>query len=298
MDHPHPICECTIKKNCQIHYSKEYGSYFSSTASPQSWSWDPASFTLYWPPAQIIFRISHVSKLLFHGLEFKTTFSGPCWYKTFLLFLCCQIFKLSLRKMPKFHLISWCGNFVERQSFHTFSSESPKTIRKLCLSTKFPNLEITWDYGILRSIFDWRKIEYLINHITKYNICNQKINAFFKANLLWATPDLNWQKKQKLSHTLRLNVCCLKTIVSIKYVRLNEVIWLMTVKIELKMKNRSYWYDVNRPRPRHGHKYIKYKMWLNIMMTVCIKQYLSNIWSSIDEKVKQHWDWVEKKRCL
>ena len=26
----------------------------------------------------------------------------------------------------------------------------------------------------------------------------------------------------------------------------------------------------------------------------CIKQYLSNIWSSIHEKVKQHWCWVEK----
>ena len=25
---------------------------------------------------------------------------------------------------------------------------------------------------------------------------------------------------------------------------------------------------------------------------------LSNIWSSIHEKVKQHWVWVEKERCL
>ena len=25
-----------------------------------------------------------------------------------------------------------------------------------------------------------------------------------------------------------------------------------------------------------------------------IKQHLRNIWSSIHEKVKQHWDWVEK----
>ena len=57
--------------------------------------------------------------------------------------------------------------------------------------------------------------------------------------------------------------------------------------MRLKMKNR--------PRPRHGHKYTKYKICLNIMMVVCIKQHLSNIWSSTHEKVKQHWGWAEKK---
>ena len=34
------------------------------------------------------------------------------------------------------------------------------------------------------------------------------------------------------------------------------------------------------------------------MMFLSIKQHLINIWSSIHEKVKQHWGWVEKKRCL
>ena len=29
-------------------------------------------------------------------------------------------------------------------------------------------------------------------------------------------------------------------------------------------------------------------------MLICIKQKLSNIWSPIDEKVKQHGGWVEK----
>ena len=33
-------------------------------------------------------------------------------------------------------------------------------------------------------------------------------------------------------------------------------------------------------------------------MLTCIKQHLSNIWSSIHEKVKQHWDWVEKEALL
>ena len=55
---------------------------------------------------------------------------------------------------------------------------------------------------------------------------------------------------------------------------------------------------IDRPRPRHGHKYIKYKKCLNMTMLLCIKQNLSNIWSSIHQKVKQNWGWVVKKRCL
>ena len=35
-----------------------------------------------------------------------------------------------------------------------------------------------------------------------------------------------------------------------------------------------------------------------MMMLSYIKQHLSNIWSSIYEKVKQHWDWAEKKALL
>ena len=64
------------------------------------------------------------------------------------------------------------------------------------------------------------------------------------------------------------------------------------------MKNRSLRYDINRLRPRHGHKYTKYTTCLGMMMVIYIKQCLSNIWSSIHEKAKQHWCWVEKKRCL
>ena len=36
-------------------------------------------------------------------------------------------------------------------------------------------------------------------------------------------------------------------------------------------------------------------IYVKIVLYVLSKQYLSNIWSSIHEKVKQHWDWVEKK---
>ena len=51
----------------------------------------------------------------------------------------------------------------------------------------------------------------------------------------------------------------------------------MTKKMRLKMKNTSYRYDINRPRPRHGHKYTKHKMCLNIMVAICTEQHLSNI---------------------
>ena len=45
----------------------------------------------------------------------------------------------------------------------------------------------------------------------------------------------------------------------------------MTLKMRLKIKNRSHRYDINRPRLRHGHRYIKYKMCLSIVMFICIK---------------------------
>ena len=46
----------------------------------------------------------------------------------------------------------------------------------------------------------------------------------------------------------------------------------MTMKIRVKIKNRSQRYDINRPRPRHGHKYIKYKMCLRIMMVYALSK--------------------------
>ena len=49
-----------------------------------------------------------------------------------------RFLKESLRKkIPKFHLISCCGNFVERHSFRKGLGNSPKTLRKVCLSTNF-----------------------------------------------------------------------------------------------------------------------------------------------------------------
>ena len=87
-------------------------------------------------------------------------------------------------------------------------------------------------------------------------------------------------------------------------------------------------YEMDWPTSRHGHKYTKHNMSLNIirggsraaatskmekhsildvaaaldshliMIVICIKQYPSSIWSSIHEIVKRHRGWVEKKFCL
>ena len=65
---------------------------------------------------------------------------------------------------------------------------------------------------------------------------------------------------------------------------------IMAIKRRLKVKNISKRYDQNLTRPRHGHKQTKYKMCLSIrhVLSTCIKQHLSNIWSSVHEKVKQN----------
>ena len=73
----------------------------------------------------------------------------------------------------------------------------------------------------------------------------------------------------------------LKKCTKSKRVNFNDVVWLIITR--LKIKNRSQIYVINRPRPRHGHKCTKYKMYLSITMVICIKQHLSNIWSSIHE---------------
>ena len=42
------------------------------------------------------------------------------------------------------------------------------------------------------------------------------------------------------------------------------------------MKKKSGRYDINRPRPRYGHKYIQCKLCVSITFA-CFKQHLSNI---------------------
>ena len=63
--------------------------------------------------------------------------------------------------------------------------------------------------------------------------------------------------------------------------------------MKMKIKNRSQRYYIKRSKSRHGLKYSEYKMCLSMMMFKCISEHLSNIWSSIYDKVKEHWGWVK-----
>ena len=63
------------------------------------------------------------------------------------------------------------------------------------------------------------------------------------------------------------------------------------VTMNMKMKNSSYRYGIHRPRPKHGHKYTEYNKCVGMMKLMYIKQHLSNIWSSIQEKVKEQFNW-------
>ena len=57
----------------------------------------------------------------------------------------------SLHKKLYFHLIFWCGSFVETHSSCRVSEESSETLWKLCLFTKFAHQEIRWNCGIFHS---------------------------------------------------------------------------------------------------------------------------------------------------
>ena len=61
-----------------------------------------------------------------------------------------------------------------------------------------------------------------------------------------------------------------------------------------KIKNWSHRYDIG---PGMNKNIMNIKN-ISLMMFKWIKQHLSNIWSSIQEKSKQHRVWVEKKGCL
>ena len=97
----------------------------------------------------------------------------------------------TLRKIPLFHLISWCGNFVEKHSFLIVSGESPKTKRKLCPSAKFQHQEIRWNYGILHS--ESKKFLTIFTIYAGYgckcvlkNILVNEIAAAIKVHVWWA----------------------------------------------------------------------------------------------------------------
>ena len=87
----------------------------------------------------------------------------------------------ALRITSKFHIISWCGTFVERHNFRRVLGGSLETMRKLCVSTKLSNQEIRWKYDILCSSISWdntvtHSLQCRVSVIQKcgIEICNKK----------------------------------------------------------------------------------------------------------------------------
>ena len=113
--------------------------------------------------------------------------------------------------------------------------------------------------------------------------------------------DIFWKKKQKnnpIDTGSKLNVhktfskrpgrllkvlCTfnLRPVSTGKCVFIHGIIRLIIMKMKMKMKNRSHRYDINRTRSRHRHKYSTTKKCLSMMMPICIKRNVSNIWSSL-----------------
>ena len=73
-----------------------------------------------------------------------------------------------------------------------------------------------------------------------------------------------------------------------KCICVHKIMRLIIMKMKMKIRNESHRYDINRPKSRRGHKHSKYKTCLSMIMLICIKQHLSNILDSIQERVKQH----------
>ena len=93
-----------------------------------------------------------LSTACFHFSSIK---SRQCWEVLTLCLLEVLTLCKSLPKMLSFHPTSWRKIFLGRYSFRAVLDESPETMRRLWLSTKFPHQEIIWNYGILRSRCRW-----------------------------------------------------------------------------------------------------------------------------------------------
>ena len=61
------------------------------------------------------------------------------------------------RKIPKFNLISWYGNFMETHSFRRVSGESHENLEKL----RFCKISIPGNYAKLWNFMQWYKLHHL-----------------------------------------------------------------------------------------------------------------------------------------
>ena len=114
----------------------------------------------------IMTRIKNVELLL--TLDCGHEMPLIIWKFVIVLRATVRSFYISLHKILKFHLNSFCRNIGENHSFHKVSGELPETLRKLRLSTKFPHQEIRWNFCSLCSIC-FKEVE-LLTYIDNFLI--------------------------------------------------------------------------------------------------------------------------------
>ena len=108
-------------------------------------------------------------------------------------------------------------------------------------------------------------------------------NAWLKLATPWGWTFANWTFTLFCYHTLhpryypKIMWYIPKNKQKNNCVYIHDVMPLIIMKMKMIMKNRSYWYDINGPRSRHGHKYGKYKKCFSLMMLICINPLLRNV---------------------
>ena len=115
----------------------------------------------------------------------------------------------TLLKILQFHLISWCGNFVERHSLSIVLYDSPKTVRKLRLSTMLPQHEITVFFcsvgkNFFNTCFSRKKMSVsddLISHVTNFlrtGLTRLSNGLFFRISAFLSRLELIFSSKVRL----------------------------------------------------------------------------------------------------
>ena len=87
----------------------------------------------------------------------------------------CKIRQVALSKIPKFHLISWNGYFLETHSFRRIFCHSPETLQKLCIFKKCPHQFIAWNFCVSTNDerrFDINPFANIANLVLKKGIKN------------------------------------------------------------------------------------------------------------------------------
>ena len=152
------------------------------------------------------------------------------------------------------------------------------------------NISITWKMLMLSAVDDniayfdiliLYELIFLDNHFDKDRVLafyESLRQAFFISSTFISNARLKWTKKQAktkqhpedellLFEKYSLSLFTLSTKSNGRYskkctqnmfVCLNEVMWLMSMKMRLEMKDTSHRYDIYRPKPRHWHKFTEY----------------------------------------